>query len=83
MKRLMIVLFAAGLALMQGVQAANPKENQKDVAARIALDGDRAVNRGDEEGAKEAKSASMKARHAKTVEQARQIEKNYNKDNFN
>lgn len=83
MKRLLILAVVACLNLMQQVHAAAPVETQRDVANRIALDGERAANRGDAKGKKEADSASSKARHAKTVEQARQIERAYNKDSFN
>lgn len=83
MKRLLILPFVACLTLMQDLHAACYHETQRDVADRIALDGDRAANRGDAKGVKDAESASKKARQAKTVQQARQIEKVYNKDNFN
>ena len=83
MKRLLIVLLVSCLTGMLEVHAAGRKETRKDVAERIALDGQRAANRGDARGAKDAQTASDKARQAKTVEQARQIEKDYNKDNFN
>ena len=83
MKRLSILPFVASLTLMQGAYAAGDKETQLDVANRIALDGSRAADRGDAKGVKEAERASRQAREAKTVQQARQIEKNYNKDNFN
>jgi hypothetical protein len=83
MKRLSIVLLVSCLTLMPDVHAAKRAETQKEVAERIALDGKRAADRGDARGAKDAQTASDKARRSKTVEQARQIEKNYNKDNFN
>jgi hypothetical protein len=83
-----LILLVACLILMQEVRAAERKETYRketkgDVAERILLDGERAIHRGDARGAKEARSASSKARYAKSVEQARQIEKVYNKDNFN
>ena len=83
MKRLLRVPILAGLILMQAVYATGYEETQTDVARRIALDGERAANRGDARGVIDAKTASKKAGKAKTVEQARQIEKIYNKDNFN
>jgi hypothetical protein len=83
MSRILMLFLVAGLAQMQEVQAAVHVETQKDVARRIAIDADRAANRGDAKGEKDARSVSGKARRAKTVERARQIEKNFNKDNFN
>lgn len=55
-----------------------PAETQADIADRIDRHGDRYHNAGDFRNEGEARDAARRARNADTVEEAREIERDFN-----
>lgn len=73
MKRMTLMTVAA-LMLSSGALA----NERKDIADRIDRHGDRYHNGGNDKGEKAAREAAKDAREARTVERAREVERDFN-----
>ena len=73
MKRMTLMTIAA--LMLSNVAFA---DERKDIADRIDRHGDRYHNGGNDKGEKAAREASKDAREAKSVEKAREVERDFN-----
>ena len=73
-------IFTAMLMLLLGVTALGQRGESREIADRLRGDAERASNRGDSRGAREARDAANRAERS-TPERAREIERDYNRGN--
>ncbi len=71
-------ILMAMFMLLIGVTAYGQRGESREIADRIRNDGARAENRGDRQGAREARDAANRAERS-TPERAREIERSYNR----